>query len=89
MADLRSRHLIVLKGLLFLMILGLSSVLLLVMLPGWRTALLIALVAWSAARFYYFVFYVLEHYVDPTLKYAGLMALVAELRRRVADRRSR
>jgi hypothetical protein len=44
--------------------------------PTVRTAVLLALLAWAAARFYYFLFYVLEHYVDPTLRYAGISALV-------------
>ena len=81
MADLRSKHLIVLKGLLFLVILGLSGGLLLAIAPGWRTACLLGLVVWSSARLYYFLFYVLEHYVDPSLKYSGLMALLQELLR--------
>lgn len=80
MADLRSKPLIVLKGLMFLLILGLSAALLLAIAPGWRTASLVALVAWSSARFYYFLFYVLEHYVDPRLKYSGVMALLRGLR---------
>ena len=82
MADLRSKHLIVCKGLLFLLILGLSGGLLVASLPGWRTVWLVVLVAWSAARCYYFLFYVLERYVDSTLKYAGILALLQELVRR-------
>lgn len=79
MADLRSKHLIVLKGVLFLAILVMSGGLVLASLPGWRTACLLALVAWSSARFYYFLFYVLERYVDSRLKYAGVLALIQEL----------
>lgn len=83
MADLRSKPLIVAKGLLFLAILVLAGGLILAIAPGWRTACLLALVSWASARFYYFLFYVLEHYVDPTLRYAGLGALVQELLRRM------
>ncbi|MBZ0153268.1 MAG: hypothetical protein K8J09_17220 [Planctomycetes bacterium] len=79
MADLRSKPLIVVKGLLFLVILAVSVALLLADAPGWRNGCLLALVVWSSARFYYFMFYVLERYVDPSLKYSGLAALIQEL----------
>ncbi|MFO1078268.1 MAG: hypothetical protein U1E73_11160 [Planctomycetota bacterium] len=82
MADLESKPLIVLKGLMFLAILGSTAALLWAGRPEWRTGCLIALIAWSSARFYYFLFYVLERYVDPRLRYAGLTALIKELLRR-------
>jgi glyoxylase-like metal-dependent hydrolase (beta-lactamase superfamily II) len=37
--------------------------------------------AWAAGRFYYFLFYVLERYVDPALRYAGIIALVRTILR--------
>jgi hypothetical protein len=83
MADLQSKRLIVLKGLLFLVILAISVALLWAAAPGWRTACLLALVIWSSARLYYFLFYVLERYVDPTLNYSGLVALIQKLLSRV------
>lgn len=79
MTDIRSKRIIVLKGLLFLVILGLSVGLVLSRAPGWRTACLLALVVWSSARLYYFLFYVLEHYVDSSLRYSGLVALLRQL----------
>ncbi|RMG37872.1 MAG: hypothetical protein D6725_08275 [Planctomycetota bacterium] len=82
MAELRSKPLIILKGVLFLAILVCSAVLLWAEAPTWQTAGLIALLVWSSARFYYFLFYVLERYVDPRLKYAGLCALFGALLRR-------
>lgn len=82
MADLQSKHLIVLKGLLFFLILGLSAALIWAAAPGWRTAFLLGVVVWSSSRLYYFLFYVIERYVDPRLRYAGLGALVKELWRR-------
>ena len=36
----------------------------------------VAVLAWASARAYYFAFYVLERYVDPRLRYAGLLALL-------------
>ena len=85
MADLRSKKLIVLKGLLFLAILVTSAVLVFLQQPTWLTAALLAAIVWASARFYYFLFYVLEKYVDPSLRYSGLLALLTKL----ASRRDR
>lgn len=79
MADLRSKPLIVLKGAMFLVILLLAGGCILALAPDWRVAALLALVVWSSARGYYFLFYVLERYVDPRLRYAGLLALLQQL----------
>ncbi|MST95192.1 MAG: hypothetical protein EXS33_08000 [Pedosphaera sp.] len=64
------------KGILFLVVGLLSSALLL--LEHWeaRTAVLLAIAVWCFCRFYYFAFYVLERYVDPTYRFAGLWSLV-------------
>ena len=45
-------------------------------------ALLLAVAVWCFARFYYFAFYVIEHYVDPGYKFAGLWSFVRYLVRR-------
>ena len=45
--------------------------------PTLRTAGLLAVLVWASCRFYYFLFYVLETYVDPRLRYAGLRSLAA------------
>jgi hypothetical protein len=82
MGDLKSKPLIVLKGILFLVIILTTSVSLYILNPDWLTALLIVLLIWSSARFYYFLFYVLEKYVDPDLKYAGLGDMLRRLLRR-------
>lgn len=87
MTDLKSKPLIVLKGALFFAILAASFALLWLANPDWRTAFLLIVLVWSSARSYYFVFYVLERYVDPRLKYAGLTALVGELLRRARSPR--
>jgi hypothetical protein len=76
MTDLTSRTLIVTKGVLFLFLAALSGSLLLAASPGLRTVALVAVLAWSSARLYYFLFYVLERYVDPSLRYSGLFALL-------------
>jgi len=81
MGDLKSKPLIVLKGILFLAIVLTTSASLYILNPDWLTALLIVLLIWASARFYYFLFYVLEKYVDPTLKYAGIGDMVKQLLR--------
>lgn len=37
-----------------------------------ETALLVLLLIWASARAYYFCFYVIERYIDPEFKFAGL-----------------
>ena len=72
MRDLTSPKLIYAKGILFLVLGGLSLALLLVMHPSLDVAVLSAVSIWAFARFYYFVFYVIQHYVDDGFRYSGL-----------------
>lgn len=87
MGELRSKPLIVCKGILFFVVLVTATALLLAPHADLRTAALLAVVIWSAARSYYFLFYVLERYVDERLRYAGILALLAQLWRRRGSRR--
>jgi hypothetical protein len=70
--DLTSPRWIKLKGLLFLLIGLVSSLLLLLECWSPKTALLLVLSVWCFCRFYYFAFYVIEHYVDPGYRFSGL-----------------
>jgi hypothetical protein len=81
MRDLSSKGLIVAKGLMFLALAGGAATLLLLETPSLRGVALIAILVWASCRFYYFLFYVLHHYVDPGLRYAGLLALLGQIRR--------
>jgi len=72
MGDLKNRKLIVAKGILFLVAGVLAAGTLLLQHPDLRVALLLLLAVWCFARFYYFAFYVIEHYVDPGYTFAGL-----------------
>jgi hypothetical protein len=81
MRDLQSKAAIVVKGGLFLGLAIAAAALLWINDPRWQTAALLAVLVWSACRFYYFLFYVLEKYVDPRLRYAGLFAMLRALRR--------
>lgn len=79
MTDLTSPFWIKLKGLLFLLIGLVAAALLLLDSPTWKTVGLLALAIWSFCRFYYFAFYVLEKYVDPSYKFSGLISLARYL----------
>jgi hypothetical protein len=84
--DLSSKSLIIAKGLLFLLLAGLTATLLLLDAPTLRTGALIAILMWASCRFYYFLFYVLERYVNPELRYAGVLALLVQLSRNRGSR---
>jgi len=72
MRDLTDSRWIKLKGLLFLLM-GLAATALLLWECGSvKVALLLAIAVWSFCRFYYFAFYVIEHYVDPGYRFSGL-----------------
>jgi hypothetical protein len=79
MQDLTSPTWIKVKGLLFLLIGMVAAVLLFLDNRTWKTALLLALAIWSFCRFYYFAFYVIEKYVDPTCKFSGLISFLKYL----------
>jgi hypothetical protein len=82
MADITNPKLIYLKGFLFLLAGLLASLLLVLEHPEPRVVLLLVIAVWCFARFYYFAFYVIEHYVDPGYKFAGLGSFVLYLLRR-------
>lgn len=73
MGNLQSRGAILVKGWLFLLI-GLLAVAILVLRHrDLSTLLLTGIAIWSFCRFYYFAFYVIEHYVDSQYRFAGLL----------------
>lgn len=81
MKDLTHPAVMWLKAVLFLAISGTCFTLLMLENPGFRTAVFLLLLIWSSCRAYYFAFYVIERYVDPRFRYAGLWALFRELAR--------
>ena len=82
MHDLKHPRAIVAKGIMFLLIGILAVVLILLELPSLRVAILLMLTIWAFCRFYYFAFYVVHHYVDPSYRYAGLLSLLRHAWRR-------
>ncbi|KAA5538924.1 hypothetical protein FYK55_26165 [Roseiconus nitratireducens] len=73
MANLKDHRLIWLKGGLFALLGILSAGLLMAELPDLRSISLFVLSIWAFCRAYYFAFYVIEHYVDPGYRFAGLL----------------
>jgi hypothetical protein len=79
MKELTSPGWIKLKGVLFLLLGFGSATLLFFERPTLRVATLLLVAIWSFCRFYYFAFYVLERYVDPSFRFSGLLALARHL----------
>jgi hypothetical protein len=80
--DLSSSRAILAKGWLFLILALLASAGLLALAFTWQVAVLFAIAVWAFCRWYYFMFYVIEHYVDPSFKFAGLGSFLSYLRKR-------
>lgn len=74
MGDLKSSRLIIFKGFLFLLVALVAASVLLGENFSLRTGFLLFVAIWSFCRFYYFAFYVLERYVDPSFKFSSLWA---------------
>lgn len=82
MKDIESPGLMYFKGGLLLLLGVLASVMLILEHPGFRTAALLAIAVWGFARAYYFAFYVIEHYIDDSYRFAGLTSFVCYLWKR-------
>lgn len=80
--DIESPRLLSLKGLLFLVAAVMSGGILLADSPSFRTATLLLLCTGCACRFYYFAFYVIERYADPSYRFAGLLDFAVYLWKR-------
>ncbi len=60
----------------------LSAAALLLKNPTARTALLLGITIWSFCRLYYFMFYVIEKYVDESYRFDGIYAFLMYLLRK-------
>jgi hypothetical protein len=76
MTDLKNPAMIWTKGFLFLVLGLLASVLVVLQAPSVTIALLLLLSVWAFCRFYYFAFYVIQHYVDSTYRFSGLLSFL-------------
>ena len=75
-ADITNPRLLVAKGVMFVVCGLLASAGVIVTASGptpwWTVLLLQGVSVWSFCRAYYFAFYVIERYIDPSCRYAGL-----------------
>jgi hypothetical protein len=74
--DLTNPKWIYAKAVVFLLAGLLAGGLLIAEHPTLRTSGLLVIAVWCFARFYYFAFYVIERYVDPNYRFAGLWSFV-------------
>ena len=72
MSNLQNKNVILLKGWMFFLLGLIASGLLIARHLELTTILLLAITIWAFCRFYYFAFYVIEHYVDSKYRFAGL-----------------
>lgn len=79
MKNLTNLKLIKVKGVLFLFLGLLSAALLLLEHPSFHVGVLLTVAVWSFCRFYYFAFYVIEHYVNPDYRFSGLLSFARYL----------
>ena len=79
MKPIENKNLLFIKGFLFLLTALLASALLLLEIFTWKRLALLALIVWAFARFYYFMFYVVEKYVDDSYKFSGIASFIVYL----------
>jgi hypothetical protein len=72
MGDITDPKILWVKGILFLVLGAMAVALVWLQMPNLQTAALLAIAIWAFCRAYYFAFYVIEHYIDPGFKFAGL-----------------
>lgn len=85
--DLQDARMMYLKGGLFLILGVMAGAGLLLESPTPRTAVLLLITVWAFCRLYYFMFYVIEKYIDPQYKFAGLYSFVVHLIRERPSKR--
>jgi hypothetical protein len=79
MADITNPKLLYLKAALFLVTGLLSALALLIEVFSLKNLCLLALTIWCFSRAYYFAFYVVQHYIDPSFRFAGLTSVLRHL----------
>ncbi|MFT4639238.1 MAG: hypothetical protein ACI8T1_002563 [Verrucomicrobiales bacterium] len=80
--DIKSSKWLLIKGGLFLFIGILGAVLLWLQQPTFLTAALLGIVIWAFASVYYFMFYVVTHYIDGEYRFSGIISFLRWWRQR-------
>jgi hypothetical protein len=86
MKNLTSPAMIKLKGILFLLIGLMAALLLILEQPTLKVGVLLAVCIWCFCRFYYFAFYVIQNYVDPSYRFSGLWSFACYMMKRRGDK---
>lgn len=76
MGDLKDPRLMALKAFLFVVAGSMAGAGLLLESFSFQNLFLLMVVIVSFSRAYYFCFYVIEHYIDPSYRFAGLSSVV-------------
>jgi hypothetical protein len=79
MEDMSDPRLLYGKAVLFLLGGLISSALILMEHPTVKLAFLLVIAIWCFVRAYYFVFYVIEHYIDPSYRFSSLWSFACYL----------
>ncbi len=82
MGDLTDPRLMYLKAFLFLIAGTVAVAALFFQSPTWQTAFLLFVGVWSFCRLYYFMFYVIEKYVDGQYRFDGIPSFLLYLWRK-------
>jgi hypothetical protein len=77
--DLESKSAIYFKAILFIVVLILSTIINLSETRLEYRIASLALAVWSVCRLYYFMFYVIENYVDKTYRFSGIYSFLRYL----------
>jgi hypothetical protein len=77
MRDLKNPRLLYFKAFLFLLVGLVAAAGVMLESMTLRTAIYLIIAIWCFCRAYYFAFYVIEHYLDPTYRFAGLFDFAA------------
>jgi len=87
LGDIQNKQVILLKGFLFLTLGILALAILAFDAQSVRIVALALIAIWAFCRFYYFMFYCIEKYVDSDFKFAGLTSFVIYMlkRRKTGD----
>ena len=85
MGDLKSTKAIYFKAFLFFVSGAVAVSLLILQNASLQTAFLIGVAIWSFCRLYYFMFYVIEKYVDPSFRFSGIIPCLLYLMKRRND----
>jgi hypothetical protein len=76
MSDITDPRALWLKAVLFVFLGTMAGWLVWQQTRQWDTLLLLTICVWAFARAYYFAFYVIEKYADPSFRYSGLISLL-------------